>query len=127
MKLKRMLTLICQAFTIVTLFSGIINLIIGNTTDTHLHIINRFMVCVICISSLSVFIWLRDKTKFATLIHYVGTLMIILFYVWLNSFIEELGKTAYRDIFLNYTGIYIVFSFYEVIKSKIVNKQAKHK
>ena len=40
-------------------------------------------------------------------------------FVWLNRFIEPLAESAYKDIFINYTGLFIIVSAIAIIKSFI--------
>ena len=41
----------------------------------------------------------------------------------MNQFIELLASSAYRDIFINYTSLYIVVSVIALIKNAINNKK----
>jgi hypothetical protein len=40
-------------------------------------------------------------------------------FVWLNQFIEPLAESAYKDIFINYTGLFIIVSAVAIIRSRI--------
>lgn len=44
-------------------------------------------------------------------------------FIWLNQFIEPLAKSAYRDIFINYTSLYVLISIIALIKNGIKNKK----
>jgi hypothetical protein len=46
-------------------------------------------------------------------------------FVWLNQFIEPLAESAYKDIFINYTGLFIIVSAVAIIRSRIRKKSKK--
>ena len=46
-------------------------------------------------------------------------------FIWLNQFIEPLAKSAYRDIFINYTSLYVLISIIVLIKNGIKNKKIR--
>ena len=58
----------------------------------------------------------------ATMIHYTVVLLLIFILVWATQFMPlapPLHNHAYRDVFLNFTGIYAVFIIYELITDKM--------
>lgn len=55
---------------------------------------------------------------------YVPTMGLAFVFVWLNQFIEPLAKSAYRDIFINYTSLFVIVSIAAMIRNKI--KRRKH-
>ena len=46
---------------------------------------------------------------------YVPTMALTFGFVWLNQFIEPLAKSAYQDIFFNYTGLFLIVSVIAII------------
>ena len=46
---------------------------------------------------------------------YLPTMALAFGFVWLNQFIEPLAKSAYRDIFINYTGLFLIVSAIAII------------
>lgn len=50
---------------------------------------------------------------------YIPTMGLTFVFVWLNQFIEPLAKSAYQDIFINYTGLFIIVSAIAIIRSYI--------
>ncbi len=108
---KSALILICIVYTLLTVTSSGYAMLVGRTTDTHFHLLARFVVTTIGIYSILIFnllprwpLWLM----FAS--HYTLTMGIILMLVWVSGFFVELHPDAYRDIFLNFTPIYLLFA-----------------
>ena len=48
-------------------------------------------------------------------------------FVWLNRFIEPLAESAYKDIFINYTGLFIIVSAIAIIKSRIRKRKTHNR
>ena len=55
---------------------------------------------------------------------YIPTMALAFGFVWMNQFIEPLASSAYRDIFINYTSLYVVVSVIALIKNVIKNKKS---
>ena len=55
---------------------------------------------------------------------YILTMGLAFGFIWLNQFIEPLAKSAYRDIFINYTSLFVIVSIAAIIKNNI--KQHKN-
>nr|WP_288721197.1 DUF6608 family protein [uncultured Ligilactobacillus sp.] len=47
---------------------------------------------------------------------YVPMQLLSFLAVWSTKFIEPLSKSAYRDIFINYTGVFVVVSKFSARK-----------
>jgi len=56
---------------------------------------------------------------------YVPTMALAFGFVWMNQFIEPLAASAYRDIFINYTGLFIIVSLVAIIRQKSRRKNGK--
>jgi hypothetical protein len=54
---------------------------------------------------------------------YIPTMGLTFVFVWLNHFIEPLAESAYKDIFINYTGLFILVSAVAIIRSYIRNRK----
>ena len=52
------------------------------------------------------------------LLVYIPTMALVFGFVWLNQFIEPLAASAYRDIFINYTGLFAMVSAIAVFRQK---------
>lgn len=98
-------------FTITTLVSSILQLCMGQVTDTNSHIINRGVVVLIAIITITLFDKIKHRSKILSyLIPYSISMSIVFAYVWITGFWEELHPNAYRDIFLNFTVVSIVMA-----------------
>ncbi|HSQ87233.1 DUF6608 family protein [Romboutsia sp.] len=101
----------CVIFTITTLVSSILQLCMGQVTDTNSHIINRGVVVLIAIITITLFDKIKHRSKILSyLIPYSISMSIVFAYVWITGFWEELHPNAYRDIFLNFTVVSIVMA-----------------
>lgn len=109
--IKNKLSVICILFTGITLAASTLGLTtegLGSTSD-NLHIWSRFAIVVIAIGSLYLFDWLQSwPLRVVHAVHYIVTMAIILIVVWLAGFAIDLHPDAYRDIVLNYTGVYLI-------------------
>ena len=55
---------------------------------------------------------------------YIPTMLLCFLYVWLSGFREPLASSAYKDIFINYTGMFFMISVVVIIFEK---KKSNHK
>ena len=115
---KNKLAVTCILFASITLLSSVLNLTFagaGAVTD-DVHILARFLIVVIAIGSLYIFDWFQSwPLRIVHLAHYLVTMALVLVLVWLGGFVVELHPDAYRDIFLNYTGIYLILAVIEFV------------
>jgi len=51
-------------------------------------------------------------------LHYLATMGVILVLMWVSGFFIELHPDAYRDIFLNFTPIYLLIAAGFLIRNK---------
>lgn len=108
---KNKLELTCIIFTAVTVFASLFNLYtVGIDAATgDLHILLRLLIVGLAIGSLYIFEWFQDRSqRIVLLIHYLVTMGAVFGLVWASGFVIELHPDAYRDIFLNYTGLYVI-------------------
>jgi len=127
MIVKNKFSTICIMFTVITIISSVFNLVTGNTIDTHLHLLARFVLCSLGIGSLFIFELLKNKSiYFVQIVHYFCSLGLVLIFVCSTQIVEPLSKNAYRDVFLNYTAVYIAFAIVCIIRGrKIAKKEQK--
>lgn len=111
-------TVICILFTGIVLAGSTLGLVVegfDSTTD-DLHIWARFAIVFIAIGSLYIFDWLQSwSLPVVHAIHYILTMAIILVSFWFMGTIIELHPDAYRDIILNYSGIYLILVAVEYV------------
>lgn len=125
MVIKNKFSIICIIFTITTLLSNVLNLIEGNNVDTPLHILFRFLFCLIGVGSMFIFDLLNNKSVYLSMIvHYFCSLGLVFILTWSSQLVEPLSKNAYRDVYFNYTALYLAFV---LIRSIIEIKNRKSK
>ena len=98
--------------------------VIKGNTSGNWHELTRALIVLIGVIAYELAIHLPIKNIFfRTVIVYVVTLACAFFTVWSTQFIEPLAKSAYKDIFMNYTGLFIVIAIIIVIFQKIRHKK----
>ena len=112
-------------YTITTISNSVAYLVQGVRDDPsgNWHELTRAMVVLIGAIAYELAIHLPIKNiVLRTVIVYAVTLMCAFFVVWSTQFIEPLAKNAYKDIFINYTGLFITVSIIIVTVKKIRNR-----
>lgn len=116
---KSALMLICIVYTLLTITSSGYALLVGITAETHFHLLARFVVTVIGVGSILMFnLFPRWPLWSMFIIHYVATMGIIFLLVWASGFFIKLHPDAYRDIFLNFTPMYLLIAAGFLIRNK---------
>ena len=113
-------------YTITTIVNSIAYLIQGIRYDPsgNWHELTRALIVLIGVIAYELAMHLPIKNIFfRTVIVYVVTLACAFFTVWSTQFIEPLAKSAYKDIFMNYTGLFLVIAIIIVIFQKIRHKK----
>lgn len=106
---KKTVLLIGVVYTLLTVTSAAVGLAIGQTMDTHVHILLRFVVTSFGVGSIHLFNWFpRWPLPGAFAFHYGVTMGAIWLLVWISGSFLTLHPDAYRDIFLNYSVIYLL-------------------
>jgi len=117
---RNALILICVVYTLLTVISSIYGLAVGRTTDTHVHLLLRFLITSIGIGSILIFnLFPRWNLAGIFALHYSVTMGLILLVIWASGFFIELHPDAYRDIFLNFTPVYILVALGFLIRHRI--------
>lgn len=107
--LKNIAVLFCIIFTVVTVASCIINLLMGNTNDTYLHILDRAVLTLVGSIIIGIAVYIDFKSSILNcLIPYLIFIVFAFLYVFISGFFVELHHNAYRDIFINDTIAYII-------------------
>lgn len=123
--LKESIIIYSIIYTITTIVSSTIYLFLGIRDDPsgNWHEITRALIVLIGVFAYELAKYLPIKNVvLRTLVVYVVTLGCAFFVVWSTQFIEPLAKSAYKDIFINYTGLFITVSIIIVIVKKIGNR-----
>ena len=96
----------------------------GRVTDSNFHIIDRGVIVLIGVITLTLLNRIKLRNKILSyLASYSISILMVFAYVWLSGFWEEQHSNAYRDIFLNFTVVYIVIVITIIIKDYINGKK----
>lgn len=120
--LKESVFIYCVIYTAVTIMNSILYLIQGYRNDPsgNWHELTRAVIVLIGVTAYEMSVRLPVKNLFLrALLVYIPTMALTFGFVWLNQFIEPLAESAYTDIFINYTGLFITVSVIAVIRSGI--------
>lgn len=125
-KIKKAAVLYCVIYTVVTILNSVLYLANGIYEDPsgNWHELTRAVIVLIGIMAwlLACSLPIRQPLLKALVI-YVPTMGLVFFLVFLSGFIDPLAKHAYRDIFINYTGLFVIIS----VVSRIVDGIRKRK
>ena len=119
--LKESVFIYCVIYTAVTILNSVLYLAQGYRDDPNgnWHELTRAVIVLIGVAAYEMAVKLPVKNIFLrALAVYVPTLALAFGFVWLNHFIEPLAGSAYRDIFFNYTSLFILVSAVAVIRHK---------
>lgn len=115
-------------YTLITIFSSVLQLMQGQETDTNTHLLNRAKITAIGVITLQLILHLNFKWKPLNIIlPYCISMGLVFLYVFYTSFFEELHPNAYRDIFLNYTVIFIVVTAAITLYTALKHRKNKNK
>lgn len=120
---------ICVLFTIFTMLDSF-SIVLGKWPpkvgiEPYVHLLGRFILHSILVSSIYIFEILRKKIKSKLLIYaitYIITWGLLLIYVWSNSFFTELHPNAYIDVSRSYAFMYILLGIIFFIGNKAKEK-----
>ena len=108
--------------------NSILYLIQGYRNDPsgNWHELTRAVIVLIGVTAYEMSVRLPVKNLFLrALLVYIPTMALTFGFVWLNQFIEPLAESAYTDIFINYTGLFITVSVISVIRAGIRKRNNK--
>ncbi len=115
-------------YTLITLLNSILYLGNGIQEDPggNWHELDRAIVLLIGFTAFTLCTSLPVKPLVLRyLAAYVPSQLLVFAYVWFSGLREELAKTAYRDIWINFTGMFVLFcvagtlaDFYKAKKKK---------
>ena len=123
--LKESIIIYSIVYTITTIVSSVIYLFLGIRDDPsgNWHEITRALIVLIGVFAYELAKHLPIKNvMLRTLVVYVMTLGCAFFVVWSTQFIEPLAKSAYKDIFINYTGLFLTISIFTLIINKVKHR-----
>ena len=108
--LRGILFLYFEIYTVATLLNSVIYLAKGVYEDPsgNWHEIDRAVIVLVAVIAYALIRYIKVKSfLLKVVIVYVPTMLLVFLYVFLRGLTVELAKTAYRDIFINYTAGFI--------------------
>lgn len=119
--LKESVFMYCVIYTIATLVNSVLYLINGTYSDPNgnWHEIDRALIVLIGVLAYKMATKLPIKNTFVRMIvTYIPTMSLAFFYIWLTGFREPLASSAYQDMFINYTGLFLIISVIAIVIEK---------
>lgn len=116
-------------YTFVTILNSVLYLCNGIYEDPsgNWHEIDRAIIVLIGIVAYALVTKLTIKPLLLRyVVSYIPTLLLAFFYVWTTSFREKLAQSAYSDIWINFTGMFILFCLIDFVVCKYKNKKEKN-
>ena len=126
--LKKSVLIYCVIYTVATIVNSAGYLMQGVRDDPsgNWHELTRAVIVLIGVTAYEIATRLPVKNVILrSVLTYIPTMGLAFGFVWLNQFIEPLAKTAYRDIFINYTSLFVIVSFIAGIGSFIKQRRNK--
>ncbi len=116
----------CALYTLATIVNSIIYLVQGVKEDPsgNWHELDRAVLVFIVTIAFALIRYVKIKSFWLkVLIIYVPTMLLVFLYVFLRGLTAELAKSAYRDVFINYTAGFILVSVVVFVVSIIRKKK----
>lgn len=126
--LKESIYIFSIIYTIVTILNSIVYLMQGYRDDPNgnWHELTRAGIVLIGVIAYELATKIPIKNLLIrSIVVYIPTMGLVLGFMWLNQFIEPLAESAYRDIFINYTSLFVVVSIVAIIRNSIKRKKDK--
>ncbi len=115
-------------YTLITLLNSLLYLGNGIYEDPsgNWHELDRAMILLIGIVAFQLCTDLPVKPLiFRYIIAYVPSQLLAFIYVWFSGLREELAETAYRDIWINFTSLFIILCIVNTMISIYKEKRNK--
>lgn len=119
--LKNSIFIFCVIYTIATLVNSFAYLASGIYSDPsgNWHEIDRAIIVLIGVVAYEMATKLLIKSIWLRMvITYIPTMLLAVLFIWLSGFREPLASSAYRDIFINYTGLFLIVSVIAIMFEK---------
>ena len=126
--LRSALFLYFEIYTAATLINSIIYLAKGVYEDPsgNWHEIDRAVLVLIVVLAYAMIRYIKvNNFLLKVIIVYVPTMLLVDLYVFLRGLTVELAKTAYRDVFINYTIGFVFVSLVVFIVTFLSRKKNK--
>lgn len=125
-KYKNLIFAYTVLYTFVTVLNSILYLYNGIYEDpsSNWHEIDRAIIVLIGVVAYALVTDLIIKPmvlRYA--VSYILTVLLAFFYVWSTSFRENLAQSAYMDIWINFTAMFVIFCIAHFIVYKCRKKK----
>lgn len=123
--LKESVYIFCIIYTMATILNSVLYLVQGCRDDPNgnWHELTRAVIVLIGVTAYELATKIPIKNLFTrSIVVYIPTMGLAFGFIWLNQFIEPLAKSAYRDIFINYTSLFVIVSMVAMIGNSIIKK-----
>ena len=120
--LKESIYIFSIIYTLVTILNSVLYLVQGYRDDPsgNWHELTRAGIVLIGVTAYELATKIPIKNLLIrSVVVYIPTMGLAFGFIWLNQFIEPLAKSAYRDIFINYTSLFVIVSIAAIIKNNI--------
>ena len=120
--LKESVFIFSVIYTLVTILNSILYLLQGYREDPsgNWHELTRAVIVLIGITAYEAAKNIKIRNIFIRAVAiYIPTLFMAFGAVYLNGFIEPLADSAYKDIFINYTGLFLLITVIAGIRGLI--------
>ena len=120
--LKKAVILYGVIYTLATILNSVLYQANGIYEDPsgNWHELTRAAIVLIGVIAYVLALYLPVKNTLGkALVIYLPTMGLVFFVMFLSGFADPLSKHAYRDIFLNYTGLFLVISLVAVLARRI--------
>ena len=114
-----------EIYTAATLINSVIYLSKGVFEDPsgNWHEIDRAVIVLVAVIAYALIRYIKVSNFFLkVVIVYIPTMLLVFLYVFLRGLTVELARTAYRDIFVNYTAGFI-FVTLVILVIKFIRKK----
>ena len=112
-KCIRIVSIYLIIYTVITLLNSVLYLCNGIYEDPsgNWHKLDRAMLLLIGIAAFELYTNLPvQPLVLRYLIAYIPSQLLAFAYVWFSGLREPLAKTAYRDIWINFTSLFVLLS-----------------
>ncbi len=127
-KLIRMVSIYSVIYTAITLLSSVLYLCNGVYEDPsgNWHELDRAMILLIGIAAFELCTKLPVKPLILRYVTaYIPSLLLAFAYVWSTGLREPLAKTAYRDIWINFTSLFVLLCIINTVTLVIGKRKGR--
>lgn len=124
----RIVSIYSIIYTVITLLNSVLYLCNGIYEDPsgNWHELDRAMVLLIGIAAFELCTNLPVKPlALRYLIAYIPSQLLAFAYVWFSGLREPLAKTAYRDIWINFTGLFVLLCIMNTVVYVFKKKEGR--